>query len=416
MWFIIWTALLLTERLCEGRGTSTSDKFSITFSPAEITVQAGQCAVISCTSILPNDAKPFTTLRLKCQNGGNVSSINKNMISYSGMSSEVQQDCRQKVFLLGKGLSRRNCSLIINNIYNNETEEYRFKILKTETKEKTKFENVKITVKDVPQKTTFLTPALKEGEPVTLTCTAPEFGSGSQPNITWKWNRTADNITEFTVTTTIQDDKNLTSVTTTHLSTLTFTPSAEYHGTNVTCIVTFNGTIKIEETVFLNVTLRPVVLYISGCEVQAEVMTCVCICQGEPMPLINWPILKNIPEYNHTTVVSGSLVTSNINLPIRNQTYNSVMFVCQCAGEVKEQYNITQNKTKEIEKEVFENIMNRSLLTAFVIGIAFSATTYHVFQYLMVKYKRRKEKPVKDLDCRQPCLNLEMVTSANQLI
>ncbi|XP_029601817.1 uncharacterized protein LOC115186284 [Salmo trutta] len=65
--------------------------------------------------------------------------------------------------------------------------------------------------------------------------------------------RTGDNITELRDNTTIQRER-LTSVTTTHFSTLTFTPSAQHHTTKVTCQVTFKGNITTEETVTLNVT------------------------------------------------------------------------------------------------------------------------------------------------------------------
>uniref|UniRef100_A0A674C9Y3 Ig-like domain-containing protein n=1 Tax=Salmo trutta TaxID=8032 RepID=A0A674C9Y3_SALTR len=104
------------------------------------------------------------------------------------------------------------------------------------------------------QKPSVLTPPLTEGEPATLTCTAPGICSGTPPNITWTWRGTGDNITELRDNTTIQKREDLTSVTTTHFSTLTFTPSAEHHTTKVTCQVTFKGNITTEETVTLNVT------------------------------------------------------------------------------------------------------------------------------------------------------------------
>uniref|UniRef100_A0A8K9USS2 Ig-like domain-containing protein n=1 Tax=Oncorhynchus mykiss TaxID=8022 RepID=A0A8K9USS2_ONCMY len=100
------------------------------------------------------------------------------------------------------------------------------------------------------QKPSVLTPPLTEGEPATLTCTAPGICSGTPPNITWTWRGTGDNITE----------EDLTRVTRTHFSTLTFTPSAEHHTTKVTCQVTFKGNITTEETVTLNVTLSKDIL------------------------------------------------------------------------------------------------------------------------------------------------------------
>uniref|UniRef100_A0A8C7GAW3 Sialic acid-binding Ig-like lectin 5 n=1 Tax=Oncorhynchus kisutch TaxID=8019 RepID=A0A8C7GAW3_ONCKI len=104
------------------------------------------------------------------------------------------------------------------------------------------------------QKPSVLTPPLTEGKPATLTCTAPGICSGTPPNITWTWRGTGDNITELRDNTTTQRREDLTRVTTTHFSTLNFTPSAEHHTTKVTCQVTFIGNITTEETVTLNVT------------------------------------------------------------------------------------------------------------------------------------------------------------------
>uniref|UniRef100_A0A3B4UD90 Ig-like domain-containing protein n=1 Tax=Seriola dumerili TaxID=41447 RepID=A0A3B4UD90_SERDU len=75
-------------------------------------------------------------------------------------------------------------------------------------------------------------PPLTEGQQTTLTCTAPGLCSGSDPQITWT----------------------LSAVTQKHSSNLTFNPSAEHHGTSVTCKVSFTGNAATEETVTLNVT------------------------------------------------------------------------------------------------------------------------------------------------------------------
>ncbi|XP_031642494.1 uncharacterized protein LOC109902115 isoform X6 [Oncorhynchus kisutch] len=100
-----------------------------------------------------------------------------------------------------------------------------------------------------PQKLT-----VTEGEPATLTCTAPGICSGTPPNITWTWRGTGDNITELRDNTTTQRRVDLTAFTTTHFSTLTFTPSAKHDGTKVTCLVTFNGSVTTKKTLKLNVT------------------------------------------------------------------------------------------------------------------------------------------------------------------
>uniref|UniRef100_A0A3Q1GWL6 Ig-like domain-containing protein n=1 Tax=Acanthochromis polyacanthus TaxID=80966 RepID=A0A3Q1GWL6_9TELE len=71
-------------------------------------------------------------------------------------------------------------------------------------------------------------PPLTEGKQTTLTCTAPGLCSGSRPKISWMWTER-------------------------HRSTLDFSPSAEHHGTNITCKVRFKGGTTTEKTLTLNV-------------------------------------------------------------------------------------------------------------------------------------------------------------------
>uniref|UniRef100_A0AAZ3SSI8 Ig-like domain-containing protein n=1 Tax=Oncorhynchus tshawytscha TaxID=74940 RepID=A0AAZ3SSI8_ONCTS len=95
------------------------------------------------------------------------------------------------------------------------------------------------------QKPSVLTPPLTEGEPATLTCTdltllTPPLTEGEPATLTC----TAPGILD------------LTAFTTTHFSTLTFTPSAKHDGTKVTCLVTFNGSVTTKKTLKLNVTRK----------------------------------------------------------------------------------------------------------------------------------------------------------------
>uniref|UniRef100_A0A665UWL6 Ig-like domain-containing protein n=1 Tax=Echeneis naucrates TaxID=173247 RepID=A0A665UWL6_ECHNA len=87
----------------------------------------------------------------------------------------------------------------------------------------------------VPSKPILMIPLLTEGQQTTLTCTAPGLCSGSKPEITWMIENTDVLAQRYS-------------------STLTFNPSAEHHGTTVTCKVRFTGNVATEETVTLNVT------------------------------------------------------------------------------------------------------------------------------------------------------------------
>lgn len=104
------------------------------------------------------------------------------------------------------------------------------------------------------QKPTVVTTPLVEGQQATLTCTAPGLCSGSDPTFTWTWRGAEEEDSNLMGNITNFKNKCQTCVTWKHSSTLTFNPSAEHHGTEVTCKVSFAGNVSTEETLTLNVT------------------------------------------------------------------------------------------------------------------------------------------------------------------
>eukprot|EP00063_Salmo_salar_P081213 XP_014056048.1 PREDICTED: sialic acid-binding Ig-like lectin 5 isoform X3 [Salmo salar] len=477
MWVLIWATLLLslTERAtCKRQqqpSPRTASPWTIAFSPAKITGEKGLCAVISCTFNHAKNFNPTAAMWLKCKKNGNCDP-DEDIIIHSETPSKAQEGYKQRVSLLETDLTKKNCSVIINDIRENDTGEYQFRLLNANTYPK----KVKITVKGqdvvtgktpiqaLTQKPSVLTPPLTEGEPATLTCTAPGICSGTPPKITWTWRGTGDNITELRDNTTIQMREDLTNVTTTHFSTLTFTPLADHHNMMVTCQVTFQKTYAIEETVTLNVSYvkdpqitgnkmvkedgtldltcsvdsyppsditwskngtsaplqnytenatltisnvtrehageyvctvhhhnrtmtastivtvmyLPVILPGSGCVDQAEVMTCVCVSQGVPLPLIEWSLLELNTE--NTTSVLGSSVNSTLSLLVGN--YNNITVECvsrNVVGVVREKLQVTQNKSQEKQEG---------------------------------KCKRQKKTIPKD--SKNPLMNLEMVACEDQ--
>lgn len=96
-----------------------------------------------------------------------------------------------------------------------------------------------------------MVPLLIEGQRASLTCTAPGLCSWSDPKITWKWTRIGKDESHITGNMSVEK---LTDVTWKLSSTLTFNTLAEFHGTNVTCSVSYGNNITTDETVTLNVT------------------------------------------------------------------------------------------------------------------------------------------------------------------
>uniref|UniRef100_A0A3B4HAC8 Ig-like domain-containing protein n=1 Tax=Pundamilia nyererei TaxID=303518 RepID=A0A3B4HAC8_9CICH len=143
-----------------------------------------------------------------------------------------------------------------------------------------------------PPDPTVMIPTLTEGQQATLTCTAPGLCSGS----------------------------NLTDVTQSPVSTLTFNPSAKHHNTNVTCKISFTGETITEETSTLNVNYLRQPLIIGNTTVkEGDVLNLTCSVESIPPALIVWkkPISNtnlHIGTYTdlHNNTGSATLVIQNV--------------------------------------------------------------------------------------------------------
>ncbi|XP_042279553.1 uncharacterized protein LOC121905402 [Thunnus maccoyii] len=248
MFVLILAALLFSVRsnhadtgASAGQGACGDKRYCITLSEVEITAEAGLCVVIPCNFTIADNFIVKRVIWYKCDQGKtkcdsdiifDTNNINKNQTG--------------RVSLLEPDLSKKNCSIIINDLTKSDSGSYQLRVNGTGKQDGYTFPHyATISVKDLSSKPKVMVPVLIEGRQNTLTCTAPGLCSGSVPTITWMWRGTGPNKTKI---------ENLTAVTQTHSSTLTFNSSAEHHGTDITCKVSFTGNKTTEETVTLNVT------------------------------------------------------------------------------------------------------------------------------------------------------------------
>ncbi|XP_075997937.1 uncharacterized protein LOC142991734 [Genypterus blacodes] len=91
---------------------------------------------------------------------------------------------------------------------------------------------------------------------------------------------------------------------------LSFTPRASDHKSNLTCVANF-GYGMAETTVTLTVRSSAKILNSSGCAVDGQRRVCVCITQGNPLPVITWH-LADSTNYSVTTSESEQTVKSTI--------------------------------------------------------------------------------------------------------
>nr|XP_033496957.1 uncharacterized protein LOC117266109 [Epinephelus lanceolatus] len=154
----------------------------------------------------------------------------------------------------------------------------------------------------------------------------------------------------------------------------------------------------------ITVTLFSKILETSGCVVQSEVLTCVCISEGFPLPTIKWPLLKNHTEYSVVTTVSNHTVNSTVTVTVKDHSTSVECVSSNTNGEAKENLTI-RNDISDQDGQTSErqNIVSwPEVIIAFLIGVVLSA----VLCCLANKCHRKKQRSSGNLD-----ETLEVVTS-----
>ncbi|XP_054869792.1 sialic acid-binding Ig-like lectin 7 [Amphiprion ocellaris] len=251
MFVLIWAILLLSvSGLTAGKQRQENpdcdnDKSCIMSNEAKITAENGLCVVIPCTTEADFDVKSI--IWHKCNEKHNI------IIFNSHDDETIESGYKGRVSLLQSDLSKKNCSIIINDLTKSDSGLYFLRATGNKKNDCKIISKTTINVTDLSQKPTMEIPALTEGQQATLTCTAPGLCSGSRPNITWMWREAGGKETYFPGNFTFTIG-NLTAGTR-HSSTLIFTSSSKHHNTSITCKVSFKGG-SAEETKTLNVTLK----------------------------------------------------------------------------------------------------------------------------------------------------------------
>nr|XP_033496833.1 carcinoembryonic antigen-related cell adhesion molecule 1-like [Epinephelus lanceolatus] len=146
----------------------------------------------------------------------------------------------------------------------------------------------------------------------------------------------------------------------------------------------------------VTVTLFSKILETSGCVVQSEVLTCVCISEGFPLPTIKWPLLKNHTEYSVVTTVSNHTVNSTVTVTVKDHSTSVECVSSNTNGEAKENLTIRNDISDQDGQtsEVLKIVSRPEVIIAFVIGAVLSA----VLCCLAKKCHRKKQKSSGNLE------------------
>ncbi|KAM9722932.1 sialic acid-binding Ig-like lectin 12 isoform 2-T2 [Menidia menidia] len=258
--------------------------YCITLREGEITAEAGLCVVIPCSFKAASDFTAQHLIWYKCD--ASQQRCRDSDIIFHSKNKKVQVEYEGRVSLLEPDVSQRNCSIVINDVRESDSGSYQLRVnglLNGKMDGFTFSLRAALSVKSQTQKLFLTVPPLTEGQPATLTCTAPGLCSGSKPQITWMWGVAGEKNAHISGNITAET-KTQAAVTHTHSSSLTFNPSAEHHNTNITCKVNFVGGRFMEETVTLHVNLdcgsQSGILpwVIAGVSLSMNVCCVICMC------------------------------------------------------------------------------------------------------------------------------------------
>ncbi|KAI9526257.1 hypothetical protein NQZ68_041541 [Dissostichus eleginoides] len=296
-----------------GRPYCQAGPFCITLGEADITAEAGLCVVIPCSFSTATAFEPKHIVWYKCKPSNPKCGDSDIIFHTNKYNTKVQSLFKGRVSLLQPDVSQENCSIFINDLTESDSGAYQLRVnglLNGNSDGLTYYERAVLSVKGLTQKPSVMIPPLTEGQPTTLTCTAPGLCSGSDPKITWTWRGAGEKDSQITGNITAFKTENLTAVTQRHSSTLTFDPSAEHHSSNVTCEVSFTNNIIAEETMTLNVTyVKKFKISGNATVKEGETLNLTCSVDSFPPSLIMWTKYsdRNMQNGSETSLQNGTL-------------------------------------------------------------------------------------------------------------
>ncbi|KAF7670456.1 hypothetical protein LDENG_00074460 [Lucifuga dentata] len=238
---------------------------------------------------------------------------------------------------------------------------------------------------------------VKEGDAVNLTCSVESFPPST---VTWTKHGCNKNLhNEIKI-----EEQNNTVKATLLIPNMTGELSGRY-----ICTVKHMNKAQMENA-DITLMLSPEILDLSVCVLQSELLTCVCISQGVPLPSIKWPLLENHTNYFLSTAVSNYTVNSIMILPVK---HDSTTVECVGSNEIAEvKGNLTITKNNLEQEDQSSGFSWLEIILAFFTGAVASSILVASICCLAKIYYRKKMKSSRNLAETQ-----EMVTSEeNQLI
>ncbi|XP_070767894.1 hemicentin-1-like [Enoplosus armatus] len=319
-------------------------------------------------------------LNLTCS----IESFSQSLITWTKLGSKKNLHNETKADLQNEKKAR----LIIPNVTAEHSGQY---ICTAKHLNNSVTESINITVMYVKEPEITGGTTVKEGDTLKMTCSVDSFPPSV---IAWTKLGLNKNLSSETVTDLHNDTRTATvvipNVTTEHAG--QYICNAKHRSNN------------LKEEVNITVILYPKILKSSGCINQSEVLTCMCISQGVPLPSIKWPMLENHTEYSSITTASNHTVNSTVIVTVKDHSNTAIECVSSNEnGDVKG--NLIINRVEQEEEgltmKMLRILTRLEIIIAFLIGALISAITC----WLMRKCLRKKRRTYGN-----PAETLEMVT------
>ncbi|XP_075135299.1 sialic acid-binding Ig-like lectin 16 [Leptodactylus fuscus] len=257
------------------------------------TAQHGLCVHIPCRFTVPSD-RPVTS---------SAKGFWYRPQSFVELVASNSDNPRRRMFFTGD-VSKRDCSLFINDVQTGDRDYYQFRLQDYEDSHLYSYYNNRpyLRVTGLTDKPEISVGKMVAGKEATITCKSPGVCAGTAPVI--KWDGRSGKIHDFN-----NKYQNFTSV---YFSNITFTPSKKDHGLPLVCRVSFLGnTATTNQRINLNVEYPPDMTITVGAtdytfifkEGEDKMMN--CVVDSNPYSQITWFVgdeMKKGPSHG------GSLV------------------------------------------------------------------------------------------------------------